>query len=71
MTGKNAEDILVDRVNELTSEAAAFHSNMYASKNSLGRLPEQPKIPVETSYGISVHDDERHCEAHAGRDDAR
>jgi len=28
---------------------------MYASKNSLGRLPEQPKIPVETSYGISVH----------------
>jgi tetratricopeptide (TPR) repeat protein len=55
MTGKNAEDIFVDRVNELTAEAAAFHGNMYAGKNSLGRLPEQPKIPVETAYGISVH----------------
>jgi tetratricopeptide (TPR) repeat protein len=55
MTGKNAEDIFVDRVNELTAEAAAYHGNMYASKNSLGRLPEQPRIPVETAYGISVH----------------
>jgi tetratricopeptide (TPR) repeat protein len=55
MTGKNAEDIFVDRLNELTAEAAAYHGNLYASKNSLGRLPEQPRIPVETAYGISVH----------------
>jgi tetratricopeptide (TPR) repeat protein len=55
MTGKNAEDIFVDRLNELTAKAAEYHGNVYASKNSLGKLPEQPKIPVETAYGISVH----------------
>jgi len=55
MTGKNAEDIFVDRLNELTAKAAEYHGNVYASRNSLGKLPEEPKIPVETAYGISVH----------------
>jgi tetratricopeptide (TPR) repeat protein len=55
MTGKNAEDIFVDRLNELTAKAAEYHGNVYASKNSLGKLPEQPKIPVEIAYGMSVH----------------
>ena len=51
MTGKNAEDIFVDRLNELTAKAAEYHGNVYASKNSLGKLPG-----AEDSGGDSVRD---------------
>lgn len=55
MTGKNAEDILVDRLNDLATAASHFHGNVNTSKNALGTLAEQPKIPVETAYGITLH----------------
>jgi hypothetical protein len=64
LTGKNAEDIFVDRVNELASDAVAFHGNINSSNYAFGNVPELPKIPVQTVYGITIHgismDDVRH-----------
>jgi hypothetical protein len=54
MTGKNAEDLFVDRVNELVNDAVAFHGNANSSRDAMGKVPELPQIPIETTYGISV-----------------
>ncbi|WP_353065997.1 hypothetical protein RBB77_07100 [Tunturibacter psychrotolerans] len=55
MTGKNAEDIFVDQLNDLVTAAAHFHGNVNTNQNALGLLAQRPRIPVETAYGITVH----------------
>jgi tetratricopeptide (TPR) repeat protein len=52
LSGKNAADIFVDRLNSLANDGRAFRGNVYSSGKHFGRVSEMIKIPVESSFGI-------------------
>jgi tetratricopeptide (TPR) repeat protein len=54
LSGKNAADIFLDRLNALASDGAAFHGNAYSSKAHYGSVPEMLKIPVQSSFGLEL-----------------
>lgn len=52
--GKALADMVVDDVHQIIEEASRFSGNSFASKKSYPPLPDLPKIPVDTTYGIDI-----------------
>lgn len=54
ISGKNASNYFLDELNRLVSDGAAFRGNSYSSKSHFSGIPDFPKIPVQSSYGIAL-----------------
>lgn len=52
--GRRLQNLLVDDLHEIIDRANRFSGNAYSSRKNYGPMPDAPKIPVETSYGIEI-----------------
>jgi tetratricopeptide (TPR) repeat protein len=53
-SGKAVADLLVDDLHNILEQADQFSGNAFSSKMSYKPLPDLPRIPVNTSYGIEI-----------------
>jgi hypothetical protein len=57
VSGKNAANIFVDRVNTLANEGSMFRGNAYSNSRHIGQVREMVKIPIESSFDFTIGGD--------------